>query len=259
MSQGSETVEPSSAGAQGLRAALRRGGLGAFWFALGSPTILELSLTADPDLVVIDLQHGLWDRAGLEQALGIVPARIPTIARLAGGSPEQIGEALDAGAHAVLIPLVETAAQTADCIAAAHYPPRGRRSGGGVRPLSRDFARYVREAAERTCVGVMIETAAGVEQADGIAATPGLDFVFIGTGDLALSLGCFPQPDERHEAACRRVFDACAAHGVPCGIFTGTATAAARRLSEGFCLAVLADDIDIVANGFARAKATSGG
>ena len=245
-----------STNAEGLKAALRRGGLGAFWFALGSPAVVEVALSADPDLVIIDLQHGLWERTGLEHVFGLVPGHIPTIARLGGDTAEHIGMALDAGAHAVLIPLVETPEVAAACVAAAHYPPRGRRSGGGVRPtLGGGFANYVEAAAERTCVGVMIETAAGVEQAERIAATPGLDFVFIGTGDLALSLGCFPEPDPGHEAACRRILAACRASEVPCGIFTGSAAAARRRLSEGYAFAVDGDDADILAGGFSAAKA----
>lgn len=240
-----------------LKSALRvPGGLGAFWFALGSPSLVELSLAANPQAIVIDIQHGLWTRPTLEYALGLVPPAIPTIARLSNGSDTAIAEALDAGAEAVLVPLVETAEQTASCVAAARFPPVGRRSGGGVRPIGTGFVRYVAEAARRTTVGVMIETAAGVAAAEAIAAVPGLDFVFIGTGDLALSLGCFPAVDARHDAACRRVFEACRANDVPCGIFTVDVASAARRRTEGYALTVVANDISIAAAGFREAVAT---
>ena len=241
-------------GEPGLKDALQRGGLGAFWFALGSPGLVELALPAAPDVIVIDLQHGLWSRDALEAALGQIPSTIPTIARLSEGSAGQIGQALDAGATSVLVPLVENAAEAAACVQAAHYPPFGRRSGGGVRPLGRGFASYVTEARARTTVGVMIETVAGVEQARAIAATPDLDFVFIGTGDLALSLGCFPDTDQRHEAACRHILDACQAARLPCGIFTSGPEDAARRLREGYAMAITANDIGLVAAGFAAAR-----
>jgi 2-keto-3-deoxy-L-rhamnonate aldolase RhmA len=240
-----------------LKTALRRrNGLGAFWFATGSPTLIELSLPAEPQAIVIDLQHGLWDRRSLEAAVGQIPDTLPTIVRLADGSAGAIGEALDAGAEGVLVPLVERAAEAADCVHAAHYPPHGRRSGGGIRPLARNFAGYVERARRRTTIGVMIETAAGVEQAEAIAATPGLDFVFIGTGDLALSLGCFPKIDARHEAACRRVLQACQAADLPCGIFTGTPEEAARRQREGYALVVVANDIALISSGFRAAQAS---
>lgn len=239
-----------------LRLALRRpGGVGAFWFALGSPSLVEVSLAAGPALVVLDQQHGLWSRDGLEDVLGRIPPGIPTLARLPDGSAREIGQALDAGATGVLVPLVESAAATAACIRAAHFPPRGCRSGGGVRPLGHDFPAYVARARARTVVGVMIETAAGVAEAAAIAAVPGLDVVFIGTGDLALSLDCFPAVDERHEAACRHVLAACRAAGVPCGRFTASAEDAARRAAEGYALTVAANDIGLVSAGFRAAQA----
>ena len=135
----------------GLKDVLRRpGGAGAFWFALGTPALVELALPAQPDLVVFDLQHGLWRPDTFEAALGVLPPQVPSLARLADASPAGIGQALDAGATGVLVPLVEDAATAAACVAAAHYPPAGTRSGGGVRPLARGFADYVAAARSRT-------------------------------------------------------------------------------------------------------------
>ncbi|MCW6510016.1 HpcH/HpaI aldolase family protein [Lichenifustis flavocetrariae] len=244
------TTEP------GLKAALRRKpGVGAFWFALGAPVLVEIALTAKPDCVIIDLQHGLWTRVSVEAVLGLDFGGVPTIARLADDTHTAIGAALDAGVEGVLIPLVESAAQAAACVAAAHYPPHGHRSGGGIRPVIQGFPGHVAGARARTAVGIMIETAAGVEAVEAIAATPGLDFVFIGTNDLAISLGCFPQADAGHEAACQRILRACQAVGVPCGIFTGNATDAARRLGEGYALSVAASDLGLAMAGFPAAKA----
>ena len=98
----------------------------------------------------------------------------------------------------------------------------------------------------------MIETVRGVHNAAAIANTPGVDFVLIGTGDLAISLGGFPHVDPRHEEACRHVLDACKAANVPCGIFTGNAEAAAKRRGEGYPIVVVANDIDVVSRGFSR-------
>lgn len=241
-----------------LRARLRRPpALGVFWMAVGAPSLSEIAAFAKPDAFMLDLQHGLWDRAGLEAAIGCV-RDVPVIVRTADGSPPEIGRALDAGAVGVLVPLVETVAQARAAAEAARFPPHGTRSGGGVRPLAGDFARYCAEGDARTIVGVMIETARGVANADAIARTPGIDFVFIGTGDLALSLGCFPQIDERHAQACKAVKDACAAAGTPCGIFTVTADAALARAREGYALVVVANDIDVVARGFKAAAETFG-
>ncbi|MBV9076755.1 MAG: cyclase family protein, partial [Methylobacteriaceae bacterium] len=226
--------------------------LGVLWVAIGSPGLAEIAGRAGPDAVVLDLQHGTWERATLESAIGLVRP-VPVLVRTADASAAELGRALDAGAEGVIVPLVETAAEAAEIVAACRFPPAGTRSGGGVRPLSGDFVRYCEEANTRVLVGVMIETVRGVGNAAAIAATPGIDLVFIGTGDLALSLGCFPQVDARHEAACASVREACRAAGTPCGIFTTSADSAAERAAAGYDLVVVANDVGTVAGGFGAA------
>ncbi|MDF2808991.1 MAG: hypothetical protein K0S56_22 [Microvirga sp.] len=234
-----------------LRKRLQQGGpIGVFWFAMGSPALVEVSDEASPDAIVIDAQHGLWDRQSIEHAVGAVGRHTPVLIRTADNAPSSISQALDSGAEGVLVPLIETDDQAAQAVAASRFPPHGHRSGGGIRPLKGDFAAYCAAANERTIVGVMIETERGVRNAAAIANTPGIDFVLIGTGDLALSVGCFPKIDARHEDACRTVFDACRNAGVPCGIFTPSADAAAKRINEGYALAVVANDIGVTASGF---------
>lgn len=228
--------------------------LGVFWAALGSPAVVEIAAASRADAIVLDVQHGLWDRQSIEQAIGTVGGRVPVLVRTLDGAPGSISTALDAGAEGVIVPLIETAEEAAAAAAAGRYPPKGRRSGGGVRPLM-DFGAYYRRADERTIVGVMIETVPGVENAAAIAATPGIDFVLIGTGDLSLSLGVSAQPDPRHEQACRTVHEACRDAGLPCAIFTMNAGEAARRAAEGYALTVLANDMDLLASGFAGAAA----
>jgi 2-keto-3-deoxy-L-rhamnonate aldolase RhmA len=239
-----------------LRERLRGGErLAVFWSSFGSPALVEVAVETGPDAVVLDVQHGLWSRGTLEEVLGAVGAATPVLVRTADGTAAAIGSALDAGAEGVIVPLVETGAQAAAAVAAARFPPEGRRSGGGVRPLKGDFAAYCARAGRRTVVGVMIETAGGVENAADIAATPGLDFVLIGTGDLALSLGIAAPADPRHEEACRAVFEACRAAAMPCAIFTPNAAEAARRAAQGYALTVAANDIGVVSSGVAAALA----
>ncbi len=234
-----------------LRARLRTSGVLLAWFSMGSVPLTEIGATRGFDAAVIDLQHGLWDRLGTHLAAAIFVAP-PIIARVATNSLAAIGEALDSGACGVLVPLVETAEHAAAAVSAALFPPRGTRSGGGVRPVAQGFARY-HAAYSAPLIGVMIETKTGLGNAAAIAAVPGIDFVFIGTGDLALSIGCFPDADDRLEQACTSVLSTCLEAGVPCGIFTTSAEAASRRLSEGYAVVVGANDIDIVAAGFSRA------
>jgi 2-keto-3-deoxy-L-rhamnonate aldolase RhmA len=238
-----------------LRYRLDRGdALGVTWLSLGSVAVAELAARARPDAIVLDLQHGLWERASMEQAIGAVPSDIPVLVRVAENSPMAIGQALDAGAEGVIVPLVETAKQARRAVEAALYPPRGARSGGGVRPLV-DFVDYVEGANRGIVVVVMIETAKGVKNAREIAAVEGVDMVFIGTGDLALSLGTFPQFDARHEVACAAIHAACRAEWTLCGTFTGSLDAARARREKGYRMVVTSNDIDLVARGFGQATA----
>jgi len=227
--------------------------IGLFWMSLGSLPVLELAAQAGPDAIVLDAQHGLWDRVAIENAIGLASNTAPVLVRVAQNSPSLIGQALDAGAEGVIVPLVETDVDAAAAVSAARFPPEGSRSGGGVRPLARDFRTYYTDAMQRTIVGVMIETSRGVEQASAIASTPGVDFVLIGTGDLAVSINGEPRIDTRHIEACAGVLKACNAAGVPCGIYTNNAESAAARQRDGYPIVVVANDIDIVSGGFLHA------
>lgn len=220
----------------------------ALWLSLGSPALAEIAAEAGPHAIVFDCQHGAWDRAALFAAIGAAKTATPLV-RVAGSSRELIGEALDAGAQGVIVPLVEDAATAAAAVAAAHYPPHGYRSGGGMRPL-RAFGKYVAAAATQTLVAVMIETRAGLDRVAEIAATPGVGLVFIGPGDLGLSIGA-----EALERAIAAIFSASRAAGVACGIFTGGAEAAAARLAQGFMFVTADDDISLARGGFARSLA----
>src|SRR5262245_49486989 len=129
--------------------------IGVIWMALGSSSVVELAAQAKPDAIVIDAQHGLWDRKSIEDAIGIVSKAAPVLVRVAENSPFAIGQALDAGAEGVLVPLIETDVDAAAAVAAARFPPEGTRSGGGVRPLGGDFGAYYQSQLRRTVVGVM--------------------------------------------------------------------------------------------------------
>lgn len=242
--------------AAGLRALLAGPGLSFAWFSMGSVPVVEIGARQGCDAAVIDLQHGLWDRMTTHLAVGAL-RDVPAVVRVAAISAAAIGEALDSGAVGILVPLVETADQARTAVAAAIFPPHGQRSGGGVRPLAQGFPTYV-AAHSRPLIGLMIETAAGVDNAAAIAAVPGVDLIFIGTGDLALSLGCFTTLDERHEQACQAVRSASRDAGVPCGIFTVDAAGASVRRGQGFAATVAANDIEVIARGFSAASYTLG-
>ena len=106
-------------GALGLRARFaRKLPIGVFWMATGSTAVMELAATAAPDAIVIDAQHGLWDRQTLEHAVGLVSSRVPVLVRTTDASPIAISQSLDTGAEGVIVPLIETDTQAANLAAA---------------------------------------------------------------------------------------------------------------------------------------------
>ena len=140
-----------------LRHALAEG-VGIAWFALGSLPLLEIGAQGGADVALLDFQHGLWTKQDAHLAAGLV--QLPILVRVADTSIGRIGEALDSGACGILAPQIDTADQARRVVNAAHYPPRGVRSGGGVRPLSRGFD-YNYEHFRHPVIGMMIEIGRG--------------------------------------------------------------------------------------------------
>jgi len=230
-------------GQAGLRQRLSAGGaVGAVWLSLGSPAAAECMAVARPDVAVFDLQHGFWSRESLEAGIAAVrPYTIP-LARTMSEKPEHIGPALEAGAAGVIVPLIESAEMARAAVSASRFPPHGERSGGGVRPLY-DLPAYIAEERKNPpFVALMIETAKGLDAAAEICATEGIDMIFVGTGDLALSLGTFPAFDDTHTAAVQTIIDAAKAAGRSAGVFTGSEAAGPQWRARGAQMTILAAD-----------------
>jgi 4-hydroxy-2-oxoheptanedioate aldolase len=163
------------------------------------------------DFLVLDFEHG--PREGLEEHLRA--ASIPALVRV--GSVGDILAALDAGATGVVVPHVLCAADAEAAVAAAHYPPRGRRGialstrAGGYGTVSLD--EHLRRAADETCVIVQIEDREALPEAEAILNVAGVTGVLIGAADLSLSLGRPPRAEL--DAAIDGVLAAAARAGVP--------------------------------------------
>lgn len=222
-------------------------GLTIAWFCLGSVPLVEIGSRQGADVALIDFQHGLWDKMSAQTAISLLV--VPAIVRTADASPARIAEALETGASGVLVPCVETAAEARAVVAATRFQPEGIRSGGGVRPLSYGFDHYYRDHREPV-VGIVIWSRKGLENAEAIARVEGIDFLFIGTGDLSLAIDCFPELDGRLREACLSVLAACRRAGTACGVFTGSAESARQRLADGYKVVVSADDVHVIKAGF---------
>ncbi|GLR68263.1 aldolase [Acidocella aquatica] len=186
------------------------------WIALDCNVAAEIMGKAGYDWVILDTQHGgiSWDSLlPVIQAFDLGGTR--SMVRVGWNDPMQIMRALDLGAFGVIVPMVSTAAQARIAAEATRYPPHGIRSFGPVRNY---YAAPGAAAPEPLCF-VMIETAEAMENLDEIAATPGVDGLFVGPVDLALSLGlgaALVMP-EQVLTAVLRVGEACRRHRVISG------------------------------------------
>ena len=147
------------------------------------------------------------------------------VVRLNNDHQADIRQVLDMGAAGIIIPLVKTPEQTRKIVAAAKYPPLGER--GLAKGRAQGYGTSAKQAVERanieTAVIVMVEEAEGLSNVEDIAAVEGLDGIFVGTGDLALSLGCLDDPLHADmQAAFKRIGAAAVANGVAVGGFPGS-------------------------------------
>lgn len=144
---------------------------------------------------------------------------------------------LDAGVSGVIFPFTSTPELARQAVAACKYPPLGRRgSGAGLAKLCwPDAGDYTDSADRNTVVICMIEEARAVEQIDEIAATPGLDVLFIGTSDLSFSLGKRgDQDDPAVVEAVKKVIAAAKRHGKAVGRPAASGDRVPRYREQGF-------------------------
>jgi len=147
------------------------------------------------DAIWLDAEHNTWDRRELQRMLALHHlADIDCIVRTGDRQPTNLYHLLEDGATGLMIPLVNTAAEAQALAQAVKFPPLGQRGLDGA-GIDNDFylpgtERYPEAANRETLLIVQIETPEALANIDGIAATPGVDGMFIGPGDLALRLGC---------------------------------------------------------------------
>ncbi|OGB00472.1 MAG: 2,4-dihydroxyhept-2-ene-1,7-dioic acid aldolase [Burkholderiales bacterium RIFCSPHIGHO2_12_FULL_61_11] len=210
------------------------------WLGLADPYSAELCAGAGFDWLLIDGEHSPNDlRSILGQLQAIAPYASHPIARVPVGhghiGTTLIKQYLDLGVQTLLVPMVDTAQQAADLVRAMRYPPQGIRGMAGAR-ASRWGRQpdYVHEANAQVCLLVQAETQTALDQLEAIAATEGVDGVFIGPADLSASLGHVGNPD--HPEVQAAIADAIARivkAGKAAGILTSDEAQARHYLGLG--------------------------
>jgi 4-hydroxy-2-oxoheptanedioate aldolase len=225
------------------------------WLSLGSAYGAEGLGHAGFHSATIDLQHGMFsfpEALAMMQALSGTPAT--PLVRVQELNQADIMHLLDAGAYGVICPMVSTAEQAKDLVAACRYPPVGNRSFGLSRGLLYGGKDYVSKANDEIMAIPMIETAEAVDRIDEILGVDGVDMIYLGPNDLAFALeGDVAGSRQETEKALAHVLDRAARRGVATGIFCSGIEDAKARVDQGFNLITPSNDFSLLTRAGAAA------
>jgi 4-hydroxy-2-oxoheptanedioate aldolase len=231
------------------------------WSSLADAPTAELLAGTSFDYLCIDLQHGVAtfsELPGMLQAMRAV-RRAPLV-RVPWNEPVAVMRALDIGASGVIVPMVNNAKEAQRAAAACRFPPRGERSWGpmwaDIRPEGVPPPEHQDAAA--MCL-VMVETQAAVDNLDQIVAVPGVDGVYIGPSDLALSCG-YGRATYRESgdlaALLQHVVDTCRGAGRVIGLHCSDPQMAAHWADRRVQMLTVGQDVGLLRRAAANAWST---
>ena len=214
-----------------------------------SPIAIEAYAKLGWNSVTIDMQHGWWDYAGAVTALAVLQcASVTPFVRVPTNEPGVVGRMLDAGAAGIICPMINSVDDARNLVRNSLYPPLDERSCGPVRgaPLLSAAGDPNGEANRKLVLLPQIETGEAVENAEAIMDTPGISGIYVGPGDLGLSMG-LPAMLDREEPELLRVYDrlvaAARARGQVAGIHNQSAVYARRMVARGFNFVTIGSDL----------------
>ncbi|KAJ5994207.1 Pyruvate/Phosphoenolpyruvate kinase-like domain-containing protein, partial [Penicillium sp. IBT 35674x] len=199
-----------------------RGGSKPIMTFLGLPSFRTAQIVAQTGLdgIIIDCEHGhISDDSMHSSTAAIAAMGVSPLVRLRMTHSDLIKRALDAGAHGIVVPQINTTEEARAVVSYAKFPPQGLRGQGSAFPAIAhgiDIQTYMKTANDTIITCVQIETKEGVENVDEICAVPGVDMIFIGPNDLALSvLGYVPAKGNEPEyvSAVEKIVAAARKHG----------------------------------------------
>lgn len=226
------------------------------WLECANPAIAEIAGLVGYDFVIIDQEHGLGDvTSAIEMMRALSGTKTTAVIRVPSDSPHYIKRILDAGAQALIIPMVDTAAQADAIVKSCYYPPYGVR--GNAAPAVRAsryglIPDYIDQANESLMIIPQIESVTAVNNAREIASVHGVDMVFIGPADLSGSAG-FPSCTNSPEAErlIQHTFEVVKSTGKPVGTCPRDGKSVSDLYHQGFNLIAANSDINTISSAFA--------
>lgn len=222
------------------------------WLSIGSPVIAELAGACGFDWVLLDLEHGCESEAALPSQLrALRGSTTRAIVRVGAPHADLISRVLDWGAHGIMVPHVNSAEEAEAIVQAAHYAPRGHRG----------FSRTVRtydyglnppgNIPPSPIILAQIETIQGIENAKAIAATSGIDVLFVGPADLGHDLKV-RQSSLNYDDCLRTVAAAAREQGKECGILVRQSADLPKMRDIGFTWLAIDSDLSLLREGYLK-------
>lgn len=223
-----------------------------------TPGIGHILAAAGAEFAFLDMEHSGFEAETVKAGLRFLEAGgVPAFVRVTSRDMHDISRIADIGAEGIIVSLVDNGTVAKAAVDALKYPPLGRR-GVGL-SLSHDNFRApptpaaaLQAANDRTVLALMIETAEGVENADAIASTPGVDLIWVGHFDLSTSLGVAGQFDHpRFRDATTRIVAAAKRAGIGLGRLVNSVPEAEQAWRDGFRILAWSGDAWLIRDGLA--------
>lgn len=162
------------------------------WITLAHPAIAEIMAKAGFDWLVVDLEHSVITIGEAEELIRVIDlCGVVPLIRLSANDPVQIKRVMDAGAHGIIVPMVNSKSDAEKAVEAVYYPVRGKRGVGLARAqgYGAQFLEYTKWLVEQAVVIVQIEHIEAVSHLESILSLKDVDGYIIGPYDLSASMG----------------------------------------------------------------------
>lgn len=221
------------------------------WLHIPSSWSAEVMAHQGFDSLVVDLQHGMMNfESSVSMFQAISTTDTVPMARIPWNEPGIAGKLMDAGAYGIICPMVNTQSECEAFVGAMRYFPDGYRSRGPTRATVYAGSDYAQHANQEVIAMAMIETKTAVDNVADIVSVPHLDGIYVGPGDLSLTLGCKKVGADIDEPIFNEAIDtilaACKDAGVVAGIHCGAPSYARRMIEKGFQFVTLSSDTGLL-------------
>lgn len=165
------------------------------WNTLSSPLVTEVLARSGYDFIIIDFEHGPFDISNINLYINACESyNCSPIIRIPKNETWMSLQALDQGAHGVMVPGIDSYRTASDFISSIKYFPKGKR---GYTPFSkaggftnRNNNDHSLNSNNFTLSSIIIESIDGINNIDEILKIKDLEIIYFGAYDLSQDLGC---------------------------------------------------------------------